>query len=657
MPASTTRRKTETVLSTVSKLCTTVFLLALVGGIVSVPCWGQSSATSEQKVQAKPVVVEVTAEAVPVAASPAPVIVLTRTEIEQAHASTAADLLHVVPFLHVAQNGSVGSFTSVTVRGGKPNFTLVLIDGTPVNDITNILGGSVDLSTLSTDNIERIEIVRGPLSSLYGSEAVSGVINIISRSESKLSGDVTLEGGNLGTGKAGVALRGSDGRASYGVSGSYLNVSEQVLDDEFALGTLAGNFRFEASSNKLFDTQVRYQHDLDSSFPMNGGGPELSILRTPEERHSGQIIFSSAFHHQVIPKWLYTLDFTFFREGERANSPPILDRIHPSFRSVPAELTNTDFRRSQFAFSNQLSFTEKWSGHFVAGFKDENGSSDGLLANKIPTRFQLDRPEIHLNGEIVYNSNRFTASGGSGIDKSSGFDPHLASRAGANLRLFGGRTTLRTTWASAYQLPSMFALGDPTVGNPALRPEKNRAYDAGVEQKFNRLQTRVSLTYFWNSFSDLIDFSATQFRLVNRTNAHTQGAEVAVATAPYSKLRVQADVSYLDWKLENTTEPLRDQPHWEGGLRADWTVTKKLTTEINTRWIGRRFDFQVPAPLIDSVGGYSTSNVSASYVISRQVSTYVRIDNIFDRHYHEFLGFPNPGVYARVGVKYRFLGN
>lgn len=620
------------------------------------PCWAQSSSAPADVVQAKPTVVEVTAEAIPVEATSAPAIILTRSDIEDAHATAASDLLRNVPFLYVAQNGSAGSFTSVTVRGGKPNFTLVLIDGVPVNDITNILGGSVDLSSISTDNIERIEIVRGPLSSLYGSEPVSAVINIISRSESKSTAEVGLEGGNFGTGKAGFSLQRNDLRASYGVSGSYLNVSQQVQSDEFALGTLAGNFRFAASADKLLETQVRYQHDQDSSFPMNSGGPELAILKAPEERHSGEVIFSTAFHHKVLPKWLYNLDFNFFREGEQSNTPAILDNIHPSRQSVPAESESADFWRTQFQFSNQIQFTDKWSGHFVAGFKDENGTSNGLLANKIPTHFHLDRPELHGNGEIVFNTNRFTASAGSGVDKSSGFDAHVASRAGANFRLFGGRTTLRSTWASAFQLPSMFALADPTVGNPALMPERNQAFDVGIEQKFNALRSRAAITYFWNSFSDLIDFSSAAFRLVNRTNAHTQGVELSASSQLSSKLRVQADVSYLDWKLENTAEPLRDQPHWQGGVRGDWTATKKLHAEINTRWVGRRFDFQVPAPLIDSVGGYSVTSIGATYTVSRQVSTYTRIDNLFNRQYHEFLGFPNPGIYARVGVRYRFTG-
>src|SRR5205807_7414964 len=220
------------------------------------------------------------------------------------HAATTADLLATVPFLHVAQNGSAGSFTSVSVRGGKPKFTLVLLDGAPVNDITNILGGSVDLSSISLANIERIEIVRGPLSSIYGSEAVSGVINIISRNDARPTVELQAEGGGFGSSQTTLAARGSNGKTSYGLSGSYFNISDQVKSDAFSLGTAAANIRFEPGANKAVQAQIRYQHDQDSSFPINGGGPELSILQTPEERHSGAIVFSSAFHHQVMAKWL-----------------------------------------------------------------------------------------------------------------------------------------------------------------------------------------------------------------------------------------------------------------------------------------------------------------------------------------------------------------
>ena len=616
--------------------------------------WCQSKTPSQTVIHAQPQVVEVTAESVPVEASSASVVVLSRSDIDDSHAATTADLLATVPFLHVAQNGSAGSFTSVSVRGGKPKFTLVLLDGAPVNDITNILGGSVDLSSISLANIERIEIVRGPLSSIYGSEAVSGVINIISRNDARPTVELQAEGGGFGSSQTTLAARGSNGKTSYGLSGSYFNISDQVKSDAFSLGTTAANIRFEPGANKAVQAQIRYQHDQDSSFPINGGGPELSILQTPEERHSGAIVFSSAFHHQVMAKWLYGLEVSYFRQGERSNTPAILDRLRPTFRSVPAQVENTGFQRAQVQFSNQIAFSSRFTGHLAAGFSDENGTSNGLLANRIPTHFALDRPAFKASGEIVYNIPRLTASFGSSVDKSSGFEAHPAARAGLNLRLFGGQTTLRTSWASGFQLPSIFALGDPTVGNPALRAETNQGLDAGLEQKFNRLHSRVAVTYFWNSFHDLIDFSTTKFKLVNRSNARTQGVEFGAGFLPYSKLKIDGDVAYLDWKLKNTTEPLRDVPHWEGGLRADWTLTRKLHTLVNARWVGRRFDFQVPAPQINSVGGYATTNVSGVYTVSERVSVFASADNLFNRRYHEFLGFPNRGIYGRAGMKYHF---
>jgi len=632
-------------------------LLALMVQTANLWCQSQTPPPPAQPViHAKPEVVEVTAESVPVEASSASVVVLTRSEIEDRHAVSAADLLATVPFLHLAQNGAAGSFTSVSIRGGKPKFTLVLLDGAPVNDITNILGGSVDLSSISTGNIERIEIVRGPLSSIYGSEAVSGVINIISRRDAKPTVELQAEGGGFGSGQAVVTARGSHQKISYGVSGSYFNISDQVKSDAFSLGMAAADVRFEPGSNKSLEAQIRYQHDQDSSFPINGGGPELSILQTPEQRHSGAIIFSSAFHHQFIAKWLYGVEVSYFRQGERSNTPAILDRPRPTFRSVPSQIADTSFQRVQARFSNQIVFNSKFTGRVTAGYSGEDGTSDGLLANRIPTHFHLERPAFKAGGEMIYNVSRLTASFGAGVDKSSGFGPYPAARAGLNLRLFGGQTTLRGSWASGFQLPSMFALGDPNVGNPALKAETSQGLDTGIEQKFNRLHSRVAVTYFWNSFHDLIDFSTVQFKLVNRSSARTQGVELGAGFVPYAKLRIDGDVAYLDWKLENTTEPLRDVPHWEGGLHADWTLTKKLHTLINTRWVGRRFDFQVPAPQIDSVGGYASTNLSGVYTVSKRVGLFVAVDNLFNRRYHEFLGFPNRGVYARAGVRYHLFG-
>ena len=166
-----------------------------------------SSSKPDSSPEADPVVVTVSAEAIPLSAASASVTVLTQKFIERSGAETVADLLRQAPFLHLSQTGGRGGLTTVTLRGGDPNFTLVMIDGIPVNDITNILGGAFDFSTLSIDNIERVEIVRGPMSALYGSEGIGGIINIITRSGED-EPHVSLSGmlGNFGSGQVGVPV-------------------------------------------------------------------------------------------------------------------------------------------------------------------------------------------------------------------------------------------------------------------------------------------------------------------------------------------------------------------------------------------------------------------------------------------------------------------
>jgi vitamin B12 transporter len=200
-------------------------------------------------------------------------------------------------------------------------------------------------------------------------------------------------------------------------------------------------------------------------------------------------------------------------------------------------------------------------------------------------------------------------------------------------------------------VPSLYALGNPSVGNPNLLPEKVTGMDAGVQHRF---ADRISLsgTYYYNLFSNLIDFSATAFRLVNRTRVRTQGMETEASLSVTRGIQVRAWGSLLKWKIESSNEPLRDQPDWQAGFTLDANLTKQARLSSTTVWKGRRYDFQVPAPVIDSVGGYSATNLVIGYDALRRVGLSARVDNLFNRRFHEYLGFPNPGISCQVGVMY-----
>src|SRR5262249_53995584 len=194
---------------------------------------GQTAAPLEpQQAQPTTTVITVSARATPLQDTSASVTVLTRKYIEKSHAQSAADLLRAAPFLEFAQPGGPGGRTTITIRGSKPSYVMVLIDGIPVNDTTTLLGGSFDFSTLPLDNIERVEIVRGPLSAIYGSDAIGGVINFISRqAEGPPTLDIAAEGGSFAERQ--LRLSGEDHWKilRYSAAVSYLASGDQVCKD------------------------------------------------------------------------------------------------------------------------------------------------------------------------------------------------------------------------------------------------------------------------------------------------------------------------------------------------------------------------------------------------------------------------------------------
>jgi outer membrane cobalamin receptor len=604
---------------------------------------------------AETTVVTVTGQATPVSATSASVVVLTRQSVESASAGNAGDLLRQLPFLYVARFGAIGGQTAVTLRGGKPNFTMVMFDGIPLNDITNVLGGSYDFSTMSSDAIDQVEIVRGPLSSVYGSDAVAGVINIIPRrGEDNPSMEFEGSFGSFLTRDTGASAFGKIKNFDYGFSGSWFDIAEQVKNDPFRLGTLIANSHGTFGAEKAFRLVARYQNAEVSGLPPGGGGPEFSILQFPQAVHTIELASGAGWKQQVNQKWLYGIEADVFRRTQNANIPPLLDAVPPTARSIPSEATNTDFQRFRLGASNTLRLGGDLTAEFGAGWKWEDGSSTGSLAGIIPDKFSLIRHTGDANGVLNYSTRRLNLTAGMRLDKSTDFRAVYSPSVGISYRALSRRRRLHATWGRGFKLPSFYAVADRIVGNPFLKPEFTRSFDAGIEDEFLKGRVRAALTIFRSDFTDLVDFSAQVFRLVNRSEARTQGAELSLAAPLSSRLEFRVQTSYLEWRLQNTTEPLRNTPHWQSGGGIDWRITRRWNSHVEVLGIGPRYDFQVPVPQQLVAGGYFTANAASSYEVSPRLTVFARVDNLLDRRYHEYIGFPNPGMYARGGIRLRF---
>jgi vitamin B12 transporter len=603
-----------------------------------------------------PTVVTVTAQAIPLSATSASVTILSSDYIGNSHADNAADLLRAAPFLQIAQSGASGGLTTVTIRGGKPNFTLVMIDGVPVNDIDNLLGGSFDLSSLPIDNIDHVEIVRGPLSAVFGSDAIGGVINFISKKGSKVrSVDVSGELGSFDRRQVGLSTAGAWKALQYSAGGSWLDVGKQVIGDSYSLGSLNFNGSLSLGKNMVLDFNTRWLDDESAGFPTGSGGPELALARAAVSDHATELILGASLKGQVRPWWLYTVDLDWVHRTENNSTPPVLDRIPPTYKSLPSSTSETDFARTRFGATSRFILPAGFSLALSAGVRQEDGNSKGFLAGVIPQSFDLGRTSLLASSELQYSISRLTATAGFSFDKSEGYGEVTSPRVGLVWLTAEHGPRFRTTWAKGFKLPSFYSFGNPIVGNRALRPERARSFDAGVEQTVAQTHVTVSGAYFRNDFRDLIDFDSATFRLVNRSQALIQGAEFGADYAAGAKVRFGLDMSYVTWTLQNTTQPLRNIPHANGGIHLDWKFSDRLRARAETQWMGRRYDYEVPVPNDTSVGGYSDTNISASYDMNKKFSVYMRGDNLFNSSFHEYIGFPNPGIAIRFGVRYHAI--
>ncbi len=161
--------------------------------------------------------------------------------------------------------------------------------------------------------------------------------------------------------------------------------------------------------------------------------------------------------------------------------------------------------------------------------------------------------------------------------------------------------------------------------------------------------------YFRNSYHDLVDFSAQQFRLINRSAVETSGMEFETKALIADGFQFGASVNYIDWSLNPSTEPFRNIPHWRVASSLAWSPSRKWKLGLEFLGVGRRADFQLPVPSVGTVGGYSTLSLQAMYEASPRASVFFRVDNLLNAKYHQFVGFPDPGVYARAGVTFHAL--
>lgn len=580
---------------------------------------------------------------------------ISREEIEARQPASMVDLLRHVSGLHVDQPGGRGGVSSVYIRGADPNFTVVLIDGVKVNDPTNSRGGGFDFSMLDPENIERIEIVRGAVSSVYGSDAMGGLIKITTRrgtNQPRFSSEAGA--GSQGDHHLRLSTGGPLKNADYRLSVSYADDGAPVQGSRFIGKNIQAHFTSTPSNQTWLTFVSRYGLSESERNPEDSGGPEFAVRREVETHDAEELTAGLSLNHRVRHGWEYRVKTGFYGRWEESDSPGVAAGIRDPF-GIPPNRSDTRFDRSDFQISTLFSPLSSVHMGLGAEVQYENGESSGTLffpGASVPHQFKRDRTLYAPFFEARYASLwGLTLEGSVRMDDAEHFDPETSARFGAAYHIASTGTTLKSTWAQGFKLPSFFALGNAIVGNPELRPETSENFEIGVVQAFFKKRLHMNGTFFYNQWFNLIDFEAgPPPQLVNRSEVISKGAEFEWALQAAESLSANAHLTYTKTEIAGSGEALRKRPEWRGGLDVHWRVASDITGTLGWFYVGKTHDSSIATGDL-TLGDYTRVDVSAIWAWSANGQLIAAVDNVLDTRYEEAVGFPAPGIRVRMALR------
>lgn len=556
------------------------------------------------------------------------VTVITADELRQSQRATLADALRDVAGVSIIQSGSAGHTTAAFVRGASPAQLLVLVDGMEVN---NPFFGSVDLSPFLTSGVERVEILRGPQSPLYGSEAMAGVMNIITgRSlERGGTGEASFEGGSHSTYREDVQLGRQQGPLQWSLTGGRHDSDGQFSNDEFRDTQITGRVRRELGTKAVL-TVHGFLTDENTGIPFNGEepSPRRDIASTVGVAGATYDLHASA-HLDLDLRASFTHREDDFRDPEDLFSQASSDR--------------------SLLWRASAQNTARFGGHtLIVGLEHRNedvtasNNGEAALDEGFHTTSVYAQDKVKL-GDLV-------ASFGGRLDHHDAFGNHFSQRVSAAYRLTSA-WRVRGAFGSAFRSPSAGELAYPFYGNPDLSPETSVSYEAGGD--FSSDKGDVSLTAFSSRYRDLISFDPVTFVAANIDRARTRGVEVMGATRLSKRWGVRGAYTYL-WTRDNATDlPLFRRPANTGSITLAYDADA-WGASGSARLVGRRFETDFSSGLNRYNSGYAKADTAAYYRIRPSLKLTARVDNVFDRRYAEALSFPAPGRTVHAGFSLGF---
>lgn len=576
------------------------------------------------------------------------VTVFTAADIERTQRRTVPDLLNMVPGVQVVQNGSPGTQTSVFMRGSNSNHVKVLIDGVDVGDPSNP-NGAVDFGFLTTADIERIEVLRGPQSGLYGSNAIGGVISITTKKGSgpaKATG--YLEAGSFKTFNQAVGVSGSHQRFNYSFNASHVHAGATPVTPGYMVPT-GGSAMDNYYDNQTYSSRLGY--DLTDQVSINAYGRYTdAYLRYtnddpapfPGKTYGSQSTARSKIFSGRIESVVKLFDDRFVNtfganiaNTDRTNQDP--------------GLAQSDFegRRNQVDWRGKLTLMP---GHILlAGIERQNERATTSTVNASTGNtggFVEMQSEFFNSFYLVANVRR---------DSHDAFGDHTTWRVAPTYIVPWTRTKLKASYGTGFKAPSLYQLyGTGSfgfTGNPNLQPETSRGYEWGFEQPLPDDRFRVGLTFWHNTIDNLIDYNNTYTSLINVSKAYTYGFEAFGSFIISNTLSGRIDFTQTTAKNAVTSVDLLRRPRNKVTVSATWQATDRLTVTPTIIYIDKWRDVDRSTFAQRMAGPAMTANIAIDYKVDEKVTAFARADNIFNRVYENPLGWEQPGLAVYAGVR------
>ncbi|HNP28776.1 MAG TPA: TonB-dependent receptor [Nitrospirales bacterium] len=610
-----------------------------------------------------PIVVTGSAHSTQVHQSTQSITILKAEQFSPLQPNRVATILQQVPGLHTEGMGGRSGITSLYLRGADPNFTLIMLDGIPINDSTNQRGGSVDLSTIPLDRIERVEIVRGPLSAFYGSEAMAGAINFITKSASTVPSLRLLgEGGRFEYLKGLLQAGGSVGPLSTNFSLSHTQNETQVRKDSFAMDAIGWNLALQTDPHYDIRLTGQYTDSRVRSFPEGSGGSELALLRETERRKNQEFLTGLSASFVTHPEWHHQVFLSVTRRLQDVSNPGIL--ATPNSFALPPAHFETLYHRFQTRVTTTWTINSQWKFSLGNQITHERGRRNGTQdlssfggSSTQPVDFNSRRTFGGIFAELTSIWwEKFTINSGIRTDISQGFQPTISPRIGGRYQL-APPLQIRGGYGRGFKLPSLSSLSDPLIGNPSLQPETSIGWDLGLDYHTTDEKFSATIEYFHNRFRNLIDLDPEQLnqgiiRLANIDEAVTHGWNVSLTLTPYPSLSFQASLTRLTTRVTETGSPLRNRPKWRGGFGVAIALTPTINLKGQITWVGSSKDFQVPTQTT-RIGGFAKADITLNYHPFTAWGCFAALENVTNSSYEEFRGFPSPPLTLRIGLEYR----